>query len=70
MGISFNNYWKDKILLTLSNSFEIFRNGKKPFQLGEILHSDFFDRRPELQLLLSVYQLHLNCRQILIESLG
>ena len=69
MGISLHNYGKDQILLTLSDSFEIFRNREKSFELGEIFHSDLLNGRPELKLLLSVDKINLNLGQIFIQSL-
>ena len=69
MGISLHYYWKDQILLTLSDSFEIFRNGEKSFELSKIFHSDLLYRRSELQLLLPVDKINLNLRQVFVQSL-
>ena len=69
MGISLHNYGKDQILLTLSDSFEIFRNREKSFQLSEIFHSDLLNRRSELKLLLPVDKINLNLGQVFIQSL-
>ena len=69
MGISLDYYWKDQILLTLSDTFEIFRNREESFQLSEIFHSDLLNGRPELELLLPVDKIYLNLGQIFIQSL-
>ena len=69
MGISLDYYWKDQILLTLSDTLEIFRNGEKSFQLSEIFHSDLLNGRSELQLLLPVDKINLNLGQVFIQSL-
>ena len=69
MGISLDYYWKDQILLTLSDSFEIFRNREKSFELSEVFHSDLLYRRSELQLLLPVDKINLNLRQVFVQSL-
>ena len=69
MGISLHYYWKDQILLTLSDSFEVFRNREKSFELSEIFHSDLLNGRSELKLLLPVDQVNLNLGQVFIQSL-
>ena len=69
MGISLHYYWKDQILLTLSDSFEVFRNREKSFELSEIFHSDLLNGRPELKLLLPVDKINLNLGQVFIQSL-
>ena len=69
MGISLHYYWKDQILLTLSDSFEIFRNREKSFQLSKIFHSDLLDGRSKLKLLLPVDKINLNLRQVFVQSL-
>ena len=69
MGISLHDNWKDQILLTISDSFEIFRNREKSFQLSEIFHSDLLNGRSELKLLLPVDKINLNLGQVFIQSL-
>ena len=69
MGISLHYYWKDQILLSLSDSFEIFRNGEKSLELSEIFHSDLLNGRSELELLLPVDQVNLNLGQVFVQSL-
>ena len=69
MGISLHYYWKDQILLTLSDSFEIFRNREKSFELSKIFHSDLLNGRAELQLLLPVDKINLNLGQVFVQSL-
>ena len=69
VGISLHYYWKDQILLTLSDSFEIFRDREKPLELREIFHSDLLNGRPELKLLLSVDKINLNLGKVFIQSL-
>lgn len=64
-----NDGRENKILAGLCDAAEVVGDGQKSLQLREVLHSNLLDRRAELQVLLSVYEVHLDLGQVLVERL-
>ena len=64
-----NDGGENEILAGLRDAAEVVGDGQKSLQLREVLHANLLNRRAELEVLLSVDQVHLDLGQVLVERL-
>ena len=69
MILPVNDGGENEVLAGLRDASEIVGDGEKALELREVLHADLLDGRAELEVLLSVDEVHLDLGQVLVQRL-
>ena len=60
VGVALDDKGEDEVLGRLAHPAEVVGDGEEALELGEVLHPNHLDGWPELELLLTVNQFHLD----------